>query len=73
MPNSELFGNLITKAKSQYKDKITWSLGGNAPIMGVRFFQEGSEVLLGARISQKLEYKIYVLLDKYKLLNFILD
>ncbi|XP_013116128.1 ADP-dependent glucokinase [Stomoxys calcitrans] len=54
MPNSYLFRKLIQIAKKQHKDNIQWVIGGNAPLMGIRFDKEGWEVLLGARVSHKL-------------------
>ncbi|XP_065359427.1 ADP-dependent glucokinase [Calliphora vicina] len=54
MPNTELFRQLIYIAKKQHRESIQWFIGGNAPLMGIRFDTEGWEVLLGARISHKL-------------------
>ncbi|XP_037820502.1 ADP-dependent glucokinase [Lucilia sericata] len=54
MPNTELFRQLIQLPKKQHRDSLQWFVGGNAPLMGIRFDKEGWEVLLGARISHKL-------------------
>lgn len=53
MPNTELFKQLIQIAKKQHRESIQWFIGGNAPLMGIRFDKEGWEVLLGARMSNK--------------------
>lgn len=50
-PNSALFKNLVQQAKKQQSAR--WILGGNAPLMGTRFFLEGAEVLIGATMSTK--------------------
>lgn len=54
MPNPYLFRKLIQIAKKQHRDSIQWFIGGNAPLMGIRFDKEGWNVLLGARMSHKL-------------------
>ncbi|XP_037938891.1 ADP-dependent glucokinase-like [Teleopsis dalmanni] len=54
MPNTELFRKLINIAKTRHRNQIQWFIGGNAPLMGIRFFMEGADVLLGARLSHKL-------------------
>ncbi|KAL7731510.1 hypothetical protein ACLKA6_011978 [Drosophila palustris] len=36
------------------KERIHWYMGGNAPLMAVRFVMEGADVLLGAHMSKKL-------------------
>lgn len=56
MPNRPLFKQLVSIAKKQHRDSIQWFIGGNAPLMGIRFDKEGWEVLLGARMSEKLVY-----------------
>ncbi|KAH8369871.1 hypothetical protein KR093_001333 [Drosophila rubida] len=52
--NSTLFKQLINYAKQLDKDRIHWYMGGNAPLMAVRFVMEGANVLLGAHMSKKL-------------------
>lgn len=52
--DDKLFKRLLTKAKTKLKDSIRWTLGGNAPMMGVRFLREGADVLLATRMSEKL-------------------
>ncbi|EDW19397.1 ADP-dependent glucokinase [Drosophila mojavensis] len=52
--NSTLFKQLITNAKIMDKERIQWYMGGNAPLMAVRFVIEGADVLLGAHMSKKL-------------------
>lgn len=52
--DEKLFKQLINIATTKHKDEITWALGGNAPVMGIRFFKEGADVLLAARMSEKL-------------------
>jgi len=49
---------LIDYAKRLNKERIHWYMGGNAPLMAVRFVIEGADVLLGAHLSKK-----YILLD----------
>jgi len=53
MANSTLFKQLVGYAKVMDKERIQWYMGGNAPLMAVRFFMEGAEVLLGAHMSKK--------------------
>lgn len=53
MPNTLLFRQLIQIAKKKHRESIQWFIGGNAPLMGIRFDKEGWEVLLGARMSYK--------------------
>lgn len=48
--NQTLFRNLIELSKLGPR---RWALGGNAPVMGNRFFLEGAEVLLAAQMSSK--------------------
>lgn len=55
MSNSTLFKQLISNAKRMDKERIHWYMGGNAPLMAVRFVMEGAEVLLGAHMSEKYE------------------
>lgn len=55
MANGTLFKQLVGYAKLLGKDTsgIQWYMGGNAPLMAVRFFMEGADVLLGAHMSKK--------------------
>lgn len=53
MANSTLFTQLVGYAKVMDKERINWYMGGNAPLMAVRFFMEGAQVLLGAHMSRK--------------------
>lgn len=48
--NRTLFRQLIEAAAAKHG---RWSLGGNAPIMGIRFHREGANVLLATQMSQK--------------------
>ncbi|EDW40526.1 GL25288 [Drosophila persimilis] len=54
MANGTLFKQLIEFAKVMDKERIHWYMGGNAPLMAMRFFMEGAEVLLGAHMSKKM-------------------
>ncbi|KAH8303585.1 hypothetical protein KR018_004598 [Drosophila ironensis] len=54
MANGTLFNQLLAYAKALDKERIQWFMGGNAPLMAVRFFLEGADVLLGAHMSRKL-------------------
>lgn len=51
--NGTLFKQLISNAKEMDKERIHWYMGGNAPLMAVRFVMEGADVLLGAHMSKK--------------------
>ncbi|XP_055371915.1 ADP-dependent glucokinase isoform X2 [Condylostylus longicornis] len=51
-PDKFFFQNLVNKAKTEHD--VKWVLGGNAPVMGIRFLAEGCNVLLGSRMSTKL-------------------
>lgn len=54
-----MFRRLIAAATSNDKNKeIRWSLGGNAPVMAIRFFKEGATVLLASKMSSKLRESI---------------
>lgn len=55
MSNSTLFRDIISRAESQQRSEIEWRLGGNAPVMSIRFFKEGADVLLAAQMSTKLQ------------------
>ncbi|EDV96613.1 ADP-dependent glucokinase [Drosophila grimshawi] len=52
--NGTLFKQLIANAKIMDKERIHWYMGGNAPLMAVRFVMEGADVLLGAHMSKKM-------------------
>jgi ADP-dependent glucokinase len=54
-PNQELFRYLVTLAKKHQVAEPRWALGGNAPVMGTRFYLEGADVLLAAKMSEKLK------------------
>ncbi|XP_017090168.2 ADP-dependent glucokinase [Drosophila bipectinata] len=54
MANGTLFKQLLGYAKVMDKETLQWYMGGNAPLMAVRFFMEGADVLLGAHMSRKL-------------------
>ncbi|EDW72692.2 uncharacterized protein Dwil_GK17138 [Drosophila willistoni] len=54
MANGTLFRQLVEYAKIMGEERIHWYMGGNAPLMAVRFFMEGADVLLGAHMSKKL-------------------
>lgn len=52
--DKQLFTQLIEATKlKQYQDETRWDLGGNAPVMGTRFFKEGADVLLAATMSKQ--------------------
>lgn len=55
MSNSKLFEEIIDRAQSQSASNIEWRLGGNAPVMSIRFYNEGADVLLAAQMSEKLQ------------------
>ena len=48
-PNKELFLSLVATAKKAGR----WELGGNAPVMGIRFYLEGAKVLIASTMSKK--------------------
>lgn len=50
-PNKELFLSLVAAAKK--KSSHRWELGGNAPVMGMRFHLEGAQVLIASTMSKK--------------------
>lgn len=53
MANSKLYKQLVQQALNLPDSR--WSIGGNAPLMGRRFFLEGWKVLLAAKMSKKLK------------------
>lgn len=55
MSNSKLFEDIIERAQAQTTSNIEWRLGGNAPVMSIRFFNEGADVLLAAQMSEMLK------------------
>lgn len=50
-PNKELFRSIVASAKKQAAHR--WDLGGNAPVMGIRFHLEGAKVLIASTMSKK--------------------
>ena len=50
-PNKDLFRNFVSLAKKQPSHR--WELGGNAPVMGLRFHLEGAKVLIASTMSRK--------------------
>lgn len=56
MSNSTLFDELVEKAR-QFPDSYS-ALGGNAPVMGMRFAKEGCDVLLAAKMTPSLRQMI---------------
>jgi ADP-dependent glucokinase len=50
-PNKKMFLNLVQRAKNLAFHR--WELGGNAPVMGTRFFLEGANVLIASQMSKK--------------------
>ncbi|ETN61201.1 hypothetical protein AND_007142 [Anopheles darlingi] len=53
--NRELFLRLVQRAKKSSSADHHWALGGNAPVIGSRMAMEGANVLLGAKMSNKLK------------------
>lgn len=49
--NKELFRSMVALAKNQSSHR--WEIGGNAPVMGMRFHLEGAKVLIAATMSRK--------------------
>lgn len=56
MPNSSLFNELVSDARSHPSSYST--IGGNAPVMALRFAREGCDVLLAAKMTESLEQMI---------------
>lgn len=56
MRNEELFDKLVMKARSF--DSSYSAIGGNAPVMAMRFAKEGCEVLLAAKMTRNLRLMI---------------
>lgn len=50
-PNKKFFIELVQRVKQ--KPSHRWELGGNAPVMGMRFHQEGANVLVASQMSHK--------------------
>ncbi|GAB0096526.1 ADP-dependent glucokinase [Sergentomyia squamirostris] len=55
--NKSLFEELIWETETKNLD-TRWSLGGNAPMMAIRFQKEGGKVLLAAQMSKHLRESI---------------
>lgn len=51
--NDVLFDQLVEAATKQPHHR--WVLGGNAPVMAKRMAAEGLDVVLGARVGQKMK------------------
>ncbi|XP_023223115.1 ADP-dependent glucokinase-like [Centruroides sculpturatus] len=51
--NETLFNEILESVKNSENSK--WTVGGNAPIMALRFAKEGCDVLLGAQLSLELK------------------
>lgn len=58
MANREFFLEMVSIAQ-KVKD-ARWAVGGNAPVMANRLAMEGSEVLLGARVSPNVNFPDFV-------------
>jgi len=50
--NDELFNALVSRAIKT--DSHRWAVGGNAPVMALRFALEGAKVLLSAKITEDM-------------------
>lgn len=50
-PNKRFFAELVQRAKLLPAHR--WELGGNAPVMGMRFHHEGATVLVASQMSNK--------------------
>lgn len=50
-PNKKMFLDLVQRAKNLAVHR--WELGGNAPVMGMRFNSEGANVLIASQMSKK--------------------
>ncbi len=55
--NSTLFEELVEVAYTIPESR--YPLGGNAPVMALRFFKEGFKVLLGASVTDKLRKELH--------------
>lgn len=53
VPDDNLFERLVAKAEKDPAHR--YALGGNAPVMALRFAQEGAEILLAGRMTQTLQ------------------
>lgn len=51
--NQKLFRKLIDSCAENDIIDSRWALGGNAPIMGMRFNREGANVLLASQMTNK--------------------
>ncbi|KAG8034898.1 hypothetical protein G9C98_007974 [Cotesia typhae] len=56
MRNEQLFDKLVAKARTF--DSSYSSIGGNAPVMAMRFAKEGCDVLLAAKMTDSLRLMI---------------
>lgn len=56
MTNEKLFDELVSRAQS-FPSSYS-SIGGNAPVMGLRFAREGCEVILAAKMTRSLHQMI---------------
>ena len=50
--NDELFDALVSRATKTEGHR--WEVGGNAPVMALRFAREGAKVLLSAKITEDM-------------------
>ena len=55
--NDELFDDLVSRAVQT--DGNRWAVGGNAPVMALRFALEGARVLLSAKITEDMRKDLH--------------
>ena len=55
--NDELFDDLVSRAVQT--DGHRWAIGGNAPVMALRFALEGARVLLSAKITEDMRRDLH--------------
>ena len=55
--NDELFDALVSRATKTEGHR--WAVGGNAPVMALRFALEGAKVLLSAQISEDMRRDLH--------------
>ena len=55
--NDELFDDLVSRAVQT--DGHRWAVGGNAPVMALRFALEGARVLLSAKITEDMRKDLH--------------
>lgn len=53
MSDADLFQKWVRKASNL--DNARWALGGNAPVMATRLYNEGCDVLLAAKMTKELK------------------